>query len=93
MLFEQYLNLVGNGRLSVPHETKPHQKKNIFFSFFYFERLLILFVPHRQFFLQKKNTICYNINKEQVLVEMEEWSGKEKVMKTERKEGREDFHR
>jgi cell division protein FtsX len=24
---------------------------------------------------------CYNINKEQILVQMEEWSGKEKVMK------------
>jgi hypothetical protein len=24
---------------------------------------------------------CYNINKDQVLLEMEEWSGKEKVMK------------
>jgi hypothetical protein len=28
---------------------------------------------------------CYNINKDQMLVKMEEWSGKEKVMKQERK--------
>ncbi|KAJ3635361.1 hypothetical protein MTP99_008274 [Tenebrio molitor] len=30
---------------------------------------------------------CYNINKDQVLVEVEEWSGKEKVMKQKGKPG------
>jgi septum formation inhibitor MinC len=34
---------------------------------------------------QAKGKDCYNINKDQVLVEMEELSGKEKMMKQKRK--------
>jgi hypothetical protein len=33
------------------------------------------------FIKEHKVKDCYNINKDQVLVEMEEWSGKEKVVK------------